>query len=86
MSKLSGYNENVKLIYNGYDPELFFQESLLKVNTFILIYKGLVFEYEQDHGGLLLKVVIQLENNRIINKKRIQYVVLYTGYLPFCNL
>jgi glycosyltransferase involved in cell wall biosynthesis len=74
VKQLSIYNKNVILVYNGYDPNLFYPNFGQKINVFSIIYTGLIFENEQD-PTLLFEAVKELEKDKIINETsfRIQF-------------
>jgi glycosyltransferase involved in cell wall biosynthesis len=75
VEQLFKYNNNVLLIYNGYDPDLFVTKYIEKTNTFSIIYTGLVFDDNEQDPTLLFEAVSQLEEDKIINKAsfRIQF-------------
>jgi glycosyltransferase involved in cell wall biosynthesis len=56
---LSRYNKQTHLIYNGYDPELFFPETV-KNQQFIITYTGRLHSKEIRNPELLFEAVAQL--------------------------
>jgi glycosyltransferase involved in cell wall biosynthesis len=75
--KLSKFNYNVKLIYNGYDPDLFNPDSIEKTDIFYLLYTGLIFKEEEQDPSILFEAVSQLEKDKIINNERFR-IQFYT--------
>lgn len=63
---LSVYNPNVKLIYNGYDPELFYPEKI-KNDKFIITYTGRLHSKELRNPTLLFDAVNQLFSEKKID-------------------
>lgn len=62
---LSAYNPNVRLIYNGYDPELFFPEHP-RTPRFLLTYTGRILSFGIRDPRPLLEAVSRLaEEHRI---------------------
>lgn len=69
VKKLSTLNNNIKLIYNGYDPDLYNYVHIEKANTFIIIYTGTVFDENEQDPSLLFEAVTRLEKNGIISNE-----------------
>ena len=65
VSVLSTYNKNTILIYNGYDPELFYPVNK-KNDKFIITYTGRLLSTAMRNPDLLLKAIDRLANDRII--------------------
>ncbi len=63
---LKPYNPNVSLIYNGYDPELFFPESI-KTEQFLLTYTGRILSTAMRNPELLFEAVAQLSKEETIS-------------------
>ena len=62
---LSRYNPQTHLIYNGYDPELFFPETV-KNPQFIITYTGRLHSKEVRNPELLFDAVAQLAAQNLI--------------------
>jgi glycosyltransferase involved in cell wall biosynthesis len=77
VEKLSAYNNNVKLIYNGYDPDIFRPDFIEKTKTFYIIYTGLIFKEDEQDPSILFEAVCQLERDKIINSERFR-IQFYT--------
>ena len=63
---LKQYNPNVGLIYNGFDPELFYPEQK-KTDKFIITYTGRLMSTAMRDPGLLLEALKILSDKNIIN-------------------
>jgi len=63
---LKQYNPNCTLIYNGYDPELFFPEQLL-TSQFIITYTGRILSTAMRDPGLLFEALDQLTREGILS-------------------
>lgn len=63
---LSRFNRNVELIYNGYDPELFYPESV-PTHHFIITYTGRVLSTAMRDPSLLLEALSILIREKTIN-------------------
>jgi hypothetical protein len=77
VEKLSAYNNNTNLIYNGYDADLFAPEYYVKTQTFNIVYTGIVFEEREQDPSLLFEAVILLENIGLINPESVK-IQFYT--------
>lgn len=62
---LSRYNPNVELIYNGYDPELFYPETI-PTRHFIITYTGRLISTALRDPSLLLEALSILIKERVI--------------------
>lgn len=65
---LKQYNSQVTLIYNGFDPELFYPEQR-KTDKFIITYTGRLMSTAMRDPGLLLEALKILSTKNIINDK-----------------
>jgi len=72
---LSKLNKNVFLIYNGYDPKLFFPGIPVRTNKFLITYTGIVNSEDQRDPGLLFQAVKKLDEQDMITEDlfRIQF-------------
>jgi glycosyltransferase involved in cell wall biosynthesis len=77
VEKLSAYNNKVKLIYNGYDPDMFKPEVIERRKTFYIIYTGLIFKEDEQDPSILFEAVSQLDRDKIINSDRFR-IQFYT--------
>jgi hypothetical protein len=77
VKKLSEFNNNVKLIYNGFDPEIFNPDHIENTKTFYVMYTGLIFKQDEQDPSILFEAVRQLEIDNIINCKRFR-IQFYT--------
>jgi len=68
---LSQYNKQVFLIYNGYDPELFFPE-IIKNNQFFITYTGRLHSKEVRNPELLFEAIAQLANQHLITPESLR--------------
>ena len=73
---LKAFNPNVHLIYNGFDPELFFPE-VLPSKQFTITYTGRLLSLAQRDPSLLLAAIQHLDQIQTIQPKTFQ-VVWYT--------
>lgn len=64
---LKQYNPKVELIYNGFDPELFYPEQK-KTDKFIITYTGRLMSTAMRDPGLLLEALKILSDRNIINE------------------
>ena len=71
---LKKYNKHVSLIYNGYDPELFFSE-IKHCQTFNIIYTGKIMSVELEDPTLLFEAVYNLSTKGMLTNQfcRIQF-------------
>ena len=60
------YNPATYLIYNGYDPELFFPQ-LIKSNQFIMVYTGRLISLATRDPRLLFQAVARLDKEGLIS-------------------
>jgi glycosyltransferase involved in cell wall biosynthesis len=77
VEKLSVYNQNVNLIYNGFDPDLFKPGNIEKTATFFIVYTGIVLNENEQDPSLLFEAVSQLEKDKIIDNSRFK-IQFYT--------
>lgn len=73
---LEQYHSNVKLIYNGYDPDLFYPQ-LIKTSRFTITYTGRLLSLATRNPGLLFDAIVKLADNNIIRPDTFR-VVWYT--------
>ena len=73
---LKAFNPNVHLIYNGFDPELFFPE-VLPSKQFTITYTGRLLSLALRDPSLLLAAIQHLDQAQTIQPKTFQ-VVWYT--------
>lgn len=64
---LRRYNPNTALIYNGFDPELFFPESL-PTEQFTITYTGRLLSTMMRDPGLLFEALAQLKARKVLAK------------------
>ncbi len=71
---LKKYNEHVTLIYNGYDPELFFPKRI-QSPVFTIVYTGRILSLEMEDPSLLFQAVSSLSKKGVLNSQdfRIQF-------------
>lgn len=62
---LKQYNPKVELIYNGFDPELFYPEQR-KTDKFIITYTGRLLSTAMRDPGLLLEALKRLSDENIL--------------------
>lgn len=65
---LRPYNPNIRLIYNGYDPELFYP-SPQPSKYFIIIYTGRMSSIRMHAPGLLLSALKRLSEEKVLSSK-----------------
>jgi glycosyltransferase involved in cell wall biosynthesis len=63
---LSKYNDNVKLIYNGFDPELFYQQTITN-KQFVISYAGRVESREIKDPSIFFEAVAHLSAEKKID-------------------
>ena len=68
---LKQYNPVIHLIYNGYDPELFYPQQI-KTNQFIMVYTGRLISLATRDPHLLFKTVARLDKEGVISPKEFQ--------------
>lgn len=66
VSVLKEHNKKTSLIYNGYDPELFYPAHT-KSDKFIIAYTGRLLSLSMRNPGLLLKALKRLSDDKIIS-------------------
>ena len=73
---LKQYNTNVELIYNGFDPELFYPEQK-KTEKFIITYTGRLLSTAMRNPGLLFEALSILSARNILtpDKCRVYWYV-----------
>jgi glycosyltransferase involved in cell wall biosynthesis len=69
VSVLRQYNENVQLIYNGYDPEVFYPVEI-KADRFFITYTGRLHTTAMRNPELLLQAVDRLAKDQVITPER----------------
>jgi glycosyltransferase involved in cell wall biosynthesis len=65
VNMLKAYNQNVKLIYNGYDPEIFYPAPV-RSDKFKITYTGRIFNTLLRDPSLLFEAVAMLADNGVI--------------------
>lgn len=63
---LNAYNPNIELIYNGFDPDLFYPEAL-PTQRFTLTYTGRLLSTAMRDPGLLFEALAELEKKRFLS-------------------
>lgn len=76
VEKLQVYNPNTELVYNGYDPELFYPEQH-KTSQFVITYTGRLISLAIRDPRLLFEAVSRLDSEKLItpDRFRIQWYV-----------
>lgn len=71
---LKQYNRNVKLIYNGYDPDLFYFQAK-PTNQFRITYTGRIISLAMRNPAILFESVVTLVSQKSVNPEqfRIQF-------------
>ncbi len=64
---LQMYNTNTKLIYNGFDPELFFPEPI-PTRQFTITYTGRLLSTTMRDPGLLFEALAELKARKILSE------------------
>lgn len=77
---LKQYNPNVKLIYNGFDPELFYPQQI-KTSRFIITYTGRLLSLAIRNPELLFAAIARLTEDKVIIPETFR-VVWYTDQSP----
>ena len=74
---LSRYNENVKLIYNGFDPDLFYPQ-IIENKQFIITYTGRVESRELKDPSLFFEAMARLSAEGKVNSTifRVQFYLI----------
>lgn len=75
---LSKYNRNVHLIFNGFDPEIFFERELEKTKQFTLLHAGTFSQIGVRDPELLFAATAQLFAEGSIDKSTYR-IQLYCG-------
>jgi glycosyltransferase involved in cell wall biosynthesis len=65
VSVLKAYNANTRLIYNGYDPEIFYPADI-KADNFFITYTGRLFSIALRNPDLLFQAVERLSEENVI--------------------
>jgi glycosyltransferase involved in cell wall biosynthesis len=73
---LKQFNTNVELIYNGFDPELFFPAPVADFR-FCITYTGRIFNIALRNPALLFEAVAKLDKERVIDTQTF-YVQWFT--------
>ncbi len=63
---LKQYNPNVELVYNGFDPELFYPEKI-RTDKFVITYTGRLISTAMRNPELLFKALRTLADKNVIN-------------------
>lgn len=66
VSVLQEYNANTQLIYNGYDPELFYPSDI-KTDAFYISYTGRLYSLAMRDPDLLFRAVKRLADEEVIS-------------------
>ena len=76
VEKLQAYNPNTELVYNGYDPELFYPEQH-RTSQFVITYTGRLISLATRDPRLLFEAVSRLDREKLIDPDqfRIQWYV-----------
>jgi len=71
---LKKYNEQVGLIYNGYDPEFFFP-GIKRCQTFNIVYPGKIMSVEMEDPTLLFEAISNLSKKGLLTNQlcRVQF-------------
>ena len=62
---LKKYNPQTYLIYNGYDPDIYYH-SVTSTNKFIISYTGRIYDFQSRNPHLLLQAIADLKNEQPI--------------------
>lgn len=75
VGQLSKYNSNTNLIFNGFDPELFYPSHLPTQSIFKIVYFGSILDINFRNPGILFSAANSLKMNGVISKEnfRIQF-------------
>lgn len=65
---LKQYNPNTKLIYNGFDPDLFYPEQI-RAEQFIIVYTGRLLSTAMRDPSLLFESLSILQSQKVITPK-----------------
>ena len=68
---LKSYNPQTHLIYNGYDPELFFPQ-LIKSKQFIIVYTGRLISLATRDPHLLFGAIARLNKEQLISSQKVR--------------
>lgn len=63
---LKQYNLNVRLIYNGYDPEFFYPQNI-RTDKFIIVYTGRILSQDMRDPSLFFDALSMLYNDHILS-------------------
>lgn len=79
---LKAYNPNVKLIYNGYDPELFYPQKI-HTEHFLITYTGRILSLSLQNPELLFEAISQLSEAHEIDPEtvRVQWYITQESLL-----
>ncbi|MDR0700155.1 MAG: glycosyltransferase [Tannerella sp.] len=72
VSVLKAYNVNTQLIYNGYDPEIFYPSDKKMTDKFFITYTGRLFSIALRNPDLLFRAVERLSQEKVITCDRFQ--------------
>lgn len=68
---LEAYNQNVRLIYNGFDPELFYPQNIPS-DRFYITYTGRVVSLTLQNPQLLFEAISELSEKQIITPETVR--------------
>ena len=70
---LQQYNPHTHLIYNGYDPDIYYHSATI-TNKFIISYTGRIYDFQSRNPHLLLQAIAELKNESQILPSKTQVV------------
>lgn len=68
---LQAFNPNVKLIYNGFDPDIFYPQ-IIKSERFLITYTGRVLSLTLQNPQLLFEAIAKLSQSGKINHQHVR--------------
>jgi glycosyltransferase involved in cell wall biosynthesis len=71
VSMLKAYNVNTQLIYNGYDPEIFYPSDKM-IDKFFITYTGRLISIALRNPDLLFQAIERLIKEKVISSDRFQ--------------
>ena len=76
--KLKNKNKHIELIYNGFDPELFFEREPIKTEKFTIIYTGTILTVRHYQDPILFfSALKKLKEDGVISVSNFQ-IIFYT--------
>jgi glycosyltransferase involved in cell wall biosynthesis len=78
VSTLSPESSSVSLIYNGYDPDLFFQIEPVKLKKFTMVYTGTLGHSAVSSPNMLLSLIKRLDDEGVITPSSFE-CTFYSG-------